>query len=236
MAVRTEVDAKAASASEVVEPPARKKGAARTGELGEFPSVEIKLKDKTVTLKKYGRVVRVSYEAMAFMKANVLARQLEWIGQQIRNQMVAEAVSVLMATTNEDTVATLGTLTYDDLVDFTLNFDPYESAVWFAQQSIVAKILKMQEFKDAFAGFNFQATGDMISPMGNVLRIEPSTPANYLGGLDKAYALEMFTARDWQMMGEEDKVISAQYQEIAISTMVGFDVMHAGAVRKLKIA
>lgn len=60
---------------------------------------------------------------------------------------------------------TAGTLSYDALVDFWSQFDPYTMNTLLVGDAM-AQILKLEEMQDSTAGLAFQGTGKLVTPMG----------------------------------------------------------------------
>ena len=73
--------------------------------------------------------------------------------------------------------------------------------------AVVAALLNLSEFKDARAGFSFQSTGKMITPLGTELLRSGAAQDGELIGLDSTCALEMVKAGD--VTTEFDKLIES---------------------------
>ena len=54
---------------------------------------------------------------------------------------------------------TAGTLTYDELVDFWGQFEPYEMNTLLVSGDMMRQMLKLEEFQNPLTGLNFQGTG-----------------------------------------------------------------------------
>ena len=126
-----------------------------------------------------------------------------------------------------------GTLTYDDLVDFWAQFDPYEMNTMLVSGDVMLKMLKMSEFQNPLTGLNFQGTGKMTTPLGaNLLRTSAMSEGTMIG-LDRNYALEMVQAGDVTV--EYDKLIDRQLERAAITSTCGFAKLYQDASRVLKV-
>jgi len=212
---------------------AAKKGAFRVGEFGQFPTTKITYAEKTITLYKFGHKFVASYEVIRRMRINTLAVHLQKIGTRLRRDMVYEAYQTLVngdGNSNPAPVFDQPTLDYNDFVDFFMEFKNYEPRIWVGDKATVAAILKLSEFKDPQAGFNFQRTGQMISPIGITLRRFDDVAANSLVGVDNRSALEQINETGSQLI-EAEKVIDKQYEDAVISQVSGFAKIYTEACR-----
>jgi len=214
----------------------------RVGEMGEFPTTTIQLAEKTVRLIKVGRRLKASYEVLRRMQINLLALHLQIIGLKMQRAMTKWALDVFIngdgnsnPAPTQNTAAS-GTLAYGDLVDFEIDFaaEGFEKNYQAGDKDVVKTMLKMTEFKDVVAGFNFQATGNMITPFGDVLRFHPSIPANKLFAWDKKAHLEIVRERGGQLV-ESGKVISKQFEQLVISDVIGISKIFIESGRILNI-
>ncbi len=214
----------------------------RVGQGGEFPEVEIKMGDQTIKLAKYGIALSASYEAIRRVKAPVFASTLQKIGFYIGRQMVDDGLTALVnGTGNNDAaeveqVATAGTLDYSDLVTFDLNFEPFESDFWVAPKQVLQTILNMVEFKDPMAGFTYQQTGDLVSPLGNTLRRYDGTllSTDRIAGFMHQFGIEKVTERSASLV-EVERIINKQIEGTVVSQVVGYAKIDKDATRILDI-
>lgn len=214
----------------------------RVGQGGEFPRVEIKTGEQTIQLAKYGITLSASYEAIRRVKAPVFAATLRKIGFYMGRQMVDEALAALVnGTGNNDTaavdqVAVSGTLDYSDLVAFDLDFTPFESNYWVAPKAVIQTVLNMVEFKDPQAGFTYQQTGDLVSPLGNILRRYDGTilSTDRIVGYMHSFAIEKVMERSASLV-DTDRIINKQIEDTVVSQVVGFAKIDKDSTRVLDI-
>ena len=214
----------------------------RVGQGGEFPMVEIKTGEQTIKLGKYGITLSASYEVIRRVKAPVFAATLRKIGFYMGRQMVDDAITALVNGTGNtdaapvDQVAVSGTLNYSDLVNFDLDFDPFESNYWVAPKALIQTILNMVEFKDPMAGFNYQQTGELISPLGNTLRRYDGTllSTDRLVGFMRQFAIEQVTERNASLV-EVERIINKQIEGTTVSLVVGFAKIDKDSTRVLDV-
>lgn len=204
-----------------------------------IPETAIKIQDNLVKLFKHGRMLVSSYEAIRFQRLDLFTVTLKQIGAYIGRQQLADAVDVLI---NGDgngnaaevvSVASAGTLTYDDLISFWGKFTPYELNTLLAPTSVIQEILALPEMQDARAGLDFHGTGKLVTPMGATLIHVPSISGNKIIGLDKNCALEMVQSGD--VITDYDKLIDRQLERATITCTAGFSKLFTGAAKVLSI-
>ena len=202
------------------------------GEGAQIPATTIRTKENLIKLHKRGRMLVASYEAIRFQKLDLFSVMLRQIGAQIQSQHVADAVDVLVSGDGNNNAATAyavgtspiggtsGTLTYDQLVEFWAQFDPYEMNTMIAPTSGFLALLKLDELQNPLTGLNFQGTGKLENPLGAQLLRSDAVASGKILGLDRRYALEMVCAGDVSV--EFDKLIDRQLERAAISSISGF--------------
>jgi hypothetical protein len=204
-----------------------------------IPSTTIKVQTNLVKLRKRGRMLVASYEAVRYQKLDLFSVTLRQIGAHIARGHLEDAVDVLMYGDGNDNAAELdnvqtkGTLTYDDLVEFWAKFDPYEMNALLVSGDVMVKMLKLPEFQNPLTGLNFQGTGKLTTPLGAELLRSSVLPAGTAIGLDKRFALEMVQGSD--VMVEYDKLIDRQLERAAITTISGFAKVFQAASRVLEV-
>lgn len=206
---------------------------------GIIPQTEVKTQDNLVKLKKRGRMLVASYEAIRFQRLDLFTVTLRQIGAYIAKAQLADAIDVLMNGDGNNNAAattapiTANTLTYADLVNLWKDLDPYEMNVLIANSADAVNMLNLTEFKDSFAGLNFHATGKMITPIGAQLVKSSAAQSGKIIGMDKNCALEMVKAGD--VLTEYDKLIDRQLERAAITSIAGFAKIFSGASRVLEL-
>jgi HK97 family phage major capsid protein len=202
------------------------------GEGAQIPATTIRTKENLIKLHKRGRMLVASYEAIRFQKLDLFSVMLRQIGAQIQAQHVADAVDVLVNGDGNNNAATAyavgtspiggtsGTLTYEELVDFWAQFDPYELNTMTAPTCGFLALLKLDELQNPLTGLNFQGTGKLENPLGAQLLRSDAVASGKLLGLDRRYALEMVCAGDVSV--DFDKLIDRQLERAAISSISGF--------------
>ena len=210
-----------------------------------IPTTEVKTKEHLVSLTKRGRMLVASYEAIRFQKLDLFGVMLRQIGAYIQKQQLADAVDVLMngdGNSNAAKVFTVGTspmsgtkgkLTYDQMVEFWGQFDPYTMNTILCSTGTMTSILKISELQNPLTGLNFQGTGKLTTPLGAQLHRTSAVEDGLIIGLDNRYALELVKAGD--VMVEYDKLIDQQLERAAISSISGFAKICDGAACGLRV-
>ena len=210
-----------------------------------IPTTEVKTKEHLVSLKKRGRMLVASYEAIRFQKLDLFGVMLRQIGAYMQKQLLSDAVDVLKeGDGNENAAAiyqvgtspisgTSGTLGYDQMVEFWGQFDPYTMNTIICSTPTMTRMLKIPEFQNPLTGLNFQGTGKLTTPLGAQLLRTNAVEEDLIIGLDNRYALEQVRAGD--VLVEYDKLIDQQLERAAISTISGFAKICDGAACALYV-
>ena len=221
------------------------KALADVAEGAAIPTTEIKTKEHLVSLTKRGRMLVASYEAIRFQKLDLFSVMLRQIGAYIQKQQLSDAVNVLINGDGNSNAAksytigsapmtgTKGTLTYDQLVEFWGQFDPYTMNTILCSTGTMTKMLKVDELQNPLTGLNFQGTGKLTSPLGAKLHRTGAVADGKLIGLDNRYALELVRAGD--VLVEYDKLIDQQLERAAITSISGFAKICDGAACVLNV-
>ena len=201
-----------------------------------IPQTVVKTRENLVKLRKRGRMLVASYEAIRFQRLDLFTVTLRQIGAYIAKAQLADAIDVILNGDGNDnaaaeTLAAGASLTYADLVNLWKDLDPYEMNVLIANNADAVNMLNFSEFKDSAAGLNFHATGKMITPIGAELIRSSSLESGKIIGLDKNCALEMVKAGD--VLTEYDKLIDRQLERAAITSIAGFAKIFTDASRVL---
>ncbi len=197
-----------------------------------IPETEVKSKEHMITLKKRGRMLVASYEALRFQKLDLFGVMLRQIGAHIQKQQLSDAVKVLLDGDGNENAAvkyTVGTtpisgskgsLGYEQLVEFWGQFDPYTMNTILCSTNTMTKMLKIPELQNPQTGLNFQGTGKLTTPLGAQLHRTGAVEDDMIIGLDNRFALEQVRAGD--VLVEYDKLIDRQLERAAITSIAGF--------------
>ena len=204
-----------------------------------IPSTSIKVQANLVKLKKRGRMLVATYEAVRFQKLDLFSVTLRQIGAHIARTQLEDAVDVLInGDGNENPAAVTSleegrALDYEALVDFWAKFDPYVMNTLLVSGDVMLQLLKLPEFQNPLTGLNFQGTGKLTTPLGATLLRTSVLPVKTAVGLDRRFALEMVRSGD--VVVEYDKLIDRQLERAAITTISGFAKVFPEASQVLKV-
>ncbi len=204
-----------------------------------IPSTSIKVQANLVKLKKRGRMLVATYEAVRFQKLDLFSVTLRQIGAHIARTQLEDAVDVLInGDGNENPAAVTSleegrALDYEALVDFWAKFDPYVMNTLLVSGDVMLQLLKLPEFQNPLTGLNFQGTGKLTTPLGATLLRTSVLPVKTAVGLDRRFALEMVRSGD--VVVEYDKLIDRQLERAAITTISGFAKVFPKASQVLKV-
>lgn len=199
------------------------------GEL--IPETNVKTKDKLTKLKKRGRMLVASYEAIKFQKLDLFTVTLKQIGAYIARTQFNDAMEVLEGSGIENISGVGAAVSYEDLVKLWDALSPYNTTTLIAAPSALADMLSITEFKDSYAGQNFHGTGKMITPFGaEVLKMSGAAEKKIIA-LDKNAALEKVQAGG--ILTEYDKLIDRQLERCAITAITGFSTIFGDAAKML---
>ena len=210
-----------------------------------LPTTAIRTQENLVKLHKRGRMLVASYEAIRFQRLDLFSVTLRQIGAYIARMHLKDAIDVLMNGDGNGNAAdsfvigdgkiggTKGELSYDALLGFWSQFDPYTMNTLLMGNDMMLKMLKLQEFQNPLTGLNFQGTGTLSTPLGAKLLRTSAVPAGKLIGLDKNYALEHICGSE--VMVEYDKLIDRQIERAAITSISGFAKPYQEASKVLTV-
>lgn len=208
----------------------------RVAQMGEMAVYNIILADKAVNALKYGGVLRMSYEAVRRAKLPILARYLAKIARAEGRRKVKQALNVAL---NGDgngnpapaSTATAGTVfTLADII--ALQMDGLRNGVQFTgitgDSETLAALLALDIFTSPAAtsrGADFRDTGawPMILGMTPKLAVADSAleGSKKVMAFDQPNGLEEFYENGSELI-ESERLITSQFENIAISEVVGW--------------
>ena len=227
-------------------PTEEEKSLKRVEEGAQIPQTTVRTQENLVRLHKRGRMLVASYEAIRFQRLDLFSVTLRQIGAYIGRMHLQDAIDVLINgdgnnnaaqkfTVGDGTISgSSGTLSYEALVDFWSQFDPYTMNTLLVSNDMMLAMLKLPEFQNPLTGLNFQGTGTLTTPLGAKLLRTSAMPEGTLIGLDKGYALEQICGS--QVTVEYDKLIDRQLERAAITSISGFAKLFPEASKVLTVA
>ncbi len=215
------------------------KSLAVVGEGATLPEIELKTAEHTVRIKKYGRYLQATYEAIRRKRTNVVALFLRCIGVQIQRDKFIDALDVLLNGDGNDNAASsldtavAGTLDYSDLVSFALSFSPYRLNVLICNKTTAATLLDLEEISEPAISGGFQTNGDRVRLFGADLIVDEGLTGNRILGLDRRFALQ--EVYETGVLTESERLIRRQIEGTAISEVAGFAKVITHACKVLDI-
>lgn len=210
-----------------------------TNEAAALSTTTISLKDKTTALKKRGRMLRASYEAIKFQRLDLFTLALRRIGAEIARCQMKDAVDVLVngdgstgsAPAKLTTAAT--TLSYSDLLTLWSKFTAYQMNTLLVNAKTAAAILGLSAFSDPTTGLHFQNTGKLGTPLGAEMILCDAVADGAIIALDRRYALEMVVGD--AVTVDADRLIDCQLERAAVSSTAGFSMIFPDAVKVMTL-
>ena len=196
------------------------------GDLAEIPTLTVAEQLHSVTVPDYGMTLKTSYKALRHRTTAQFKVLLWYIGFKLQADKMGLLVNTIInGDGNNNSAAVInttssGSLTYADLVTLWNEFFPFELNTLLCHKDKIKTILTMDEFKDPMAGFMFQKTGDLVSPLGSNLVRCDDVPSDLVIGLDNRFAIEEVVSQP--LMVEYDKVIEQKLEEAVISESIAY--------------
>lgn len=208
----------------------------RVAELGEMPVYTIKLSEKAVNAYKYGGVLRMSYEAVRRTKLPILSRYIGKISRAQARRKVKQAINTALNGDGNANPAPASapaagaTFTLADII--ALQMDGLANGVQFsvitADTADLAAILNLDIFTGVAAtsaGADFRDTGRWPNILGMAPKLALADSAlqgsKKMLGIDTANGLEEFYENGSEIV-ESERLITSQFENIAISENVGY--------------
>ncbi|KPL02711.1 MAG: hypothetical protein AMJ90_05020 [candidate division Zixibacteria bacterium SM23_73_2] len=196
------------------------------GDFAEIPTITVGEQVHTITVPDYGVTLKTSYKALRSKSTTQFKVLLWYIGFRLQADKMALVVDTMINGDGNQNPArvvnteTSGNFTYSDLVGLYNEFFPFEMNIILVHKDKINTILNMEEFKDPMAGFKFQKTGELVSPLGSTLIRCDDVPSDLIIGLDNRFAIEEVVSSP--LMVEYDKVIQQKLEEAVISESVAY--------------
>lgn len=219
---------------------------AHVGEGVKLPETKITTSDANLELKKFGRLLSATYEALAGQSIDLFGLFLERIGMRIALDKTNEAIEVLIAGDGNansavvDTDAeTTGTIDYRQLTRLYLAFpDGYQMTTAITNAPVMLSIMNLAEFKDPMAGFTFSRDGVLPGVFGADWHVWRSTNSTSFStdrvlAVDNSIALQEYSWGGVQT--ESDRLIDQQVERSTISEWAGFLKLDGSATQCLDI-
>jgi HK97 family phage major capsid protein len=230
VAVSTKVNGPSFQPLYIESPTEAGKSLAKFGQGASMPRVTILYRDKTISLNDYGRAFDFSYKVIQHSDLSELKVVLWYVGYNIQSDKVGAVYNLIVdgdgavGPSHSVKAETAGytNLTYDDLVELFVSFRPFKMTRIIVNTKVEAVILKLTEFKNPDAGFSFQRTGDVMTPLGAKIVVYTGASDDYIAALDHRFAVKR--GYNQELMIEHDKIIDRKIEQAAVSQELGYSV------------
>ncbi|MDR2656086.1 MAG: phage major capsid protein [Oscillospiraceae bacterium] len=204
-----------------------------------LPELNVKTKSNLVQMKKHGRLLSASYEAVKFQRLDLFAVILRRIGQNIARAQMQDAVNVLLngdgnGNAPEEIGAAGAALAFEDLLALWSSFDDYDMTAILAAPATVMEIAALDEFLNPLNRVNLLEGGKLGEFAGTTGVFKSAyVPEGTVIGLDSGCALEKVECGGLAI--DYDKLIDRQLERAGITSTAGFARIFDGAVKILTI-
>ncbi len=194
----------------------------------DLPKTTVARTNGSIQLKKYGRMLEATYEAVRLLHLDILGLQMMRMGQQIGIDQTDDLLETLEAGDgNTSTAITLtnvdvtGTMDYDDIVKLFLAFPiGYTMRHAVLNDTNLRTLLNLAEFKDPQAGGRFPMHGDVPGAVGATWHRWTSTGAasfasDHVLAVDSDLAAVTYSEGD--LLEESDQLIDKQMHRRTMS-------------------
>ena len=196
------------------------------GDGSDIPQLLVTEQTHTVTVRDYGLALKASYKALRHRTAAQFQVLLWYIGFKMQSDKIGMVVDCIINGDGNSNAATVvntsatGSLTYNDLITLWSQFGKFEMNTMIAHTNTLKTILTLSEFKDPAAGYRFQQSGELFSPLGATLVRSDDVPTDYVIGLDRRFAIEEVITQP--LLVEYDKIIEQRFEEAVITESVTY--------------
>ena len=204
-----------------------------------IPETRVTVKENLVKLKKIGRMITSSYEAIKYQRLDLFTVALKQIGHSIAMTEFYNAIEALLDGDGSGKEIQIiaaensGEFTYNDLLNLWSSFEDFKLTTVIMCSGMLSKLLRMEEFRDSAAGLNFHATGKLITPFGAEIIYYPGNDEGSIVAIDKSAALERVQAGG--IVTDFDKLIDRQLERASVTATSGFANIYSDAVKMLTL-
>lgn len=256
IAVNTPISTDAYRAFYLTEPAAAEMRLVRIGEGAELPRVSLRGGDHTIRLRKYGRVLEMTYENLRRQRIDKVAIWVARVATQAEVDKVATVIDIILngdgnsstAATNYnlttmDAAASAGTLTLKGYLNYKLQFtNPYSVTTMLVQAAGALQMLLLQmgsanvplvQIQQASGFGSFVPINPELSDSVR-LGITADAPTLKIVGLDRRFGIEQVSEIGADIT-ETERWATRQTQALVLSEVVGYAVFDQAAIKTLNI-
>lgn len=205
-------------------------------EASDLPKTTIQTKSNLVAMKKRGRIIASSYEALRHQQLGTVSVIFRKVGEEIARAQLKDAIDVLLNGDETDNAAgvvspnSTSGIAYEDLIKLRTSFTDCEPNVILANSSTMQDLLGLEELKSPQTILSFSGASVTSAMLGLMFFIVNSMPATTLLAIDKNSALEKIQG---ELIFDWDRLIERQMERIVFSIIGGFAKMFTGSAWKM---
>jgi hypothetical protein len=205
-----------------------------------LPTATITTKEKPGSMKKVGRQIKFTYEAVRRVNIDIVKIYFQRMGFIMGRQMAQEGLRVLVdgdgnsgsASPTSETATT--TYKYADLIDLLYGkfMDGHEASHVVLSKEMFLKLLtdetNFKPFQSVNLLENFVKTGQVQSFFGLNWKTHSSIPDNHILAFEKSTCLAYYEEAK-SAIAESDKIIDQQFERSTVSLNFGFSKLFQAA-------
>ncbi len=195
-----------------------------------IPETNVSVSSSLVELKKHGRMLTASYEALKFQRLDLFTVTLKQIGAHIAKQQFNDAITALTTGAAASDPADKDKFGLPDVMKLWQALLPYELNTLIVSPDNIPKMMSNTYFSNSDFGMKIGSPDGFKTGLGFDIIIAKDQQKLAVG-FDKNYALEMVVAQDIAV--DSDRLIDKQLERTAITTISGFSKIIGDAVKTL---
>ena len=195
-----------------------------------IPETNVSVSSSLVELKKHGRMLTASYEALKFQRLDLFTVTLKQIGAHIAKQQFNDAITALTTGAAASDPADKDKFGLPDVMKLWQALLPYELNTLIVSPDNITKMMSNTYFSNSDFGMKIGSPDGFKTGLGFDIIIAKDQQKLAVG-FDKNYALEMVVAQDIAV--DSDRLIDKQLERTAITTISGFSKIIGDAVKSL---
>lgn len=228
----------------------------RIGETAEMPMANLTTSEREYKLRKYGRGLRISYEALRRQRIDKIAWWVRWQALQAEVDKVTAAMDYLISgdgnagtaatsynLTTLDPTATPGELSLTGWLNFRLQFaQPYIPTTALMTQAVALQLILLNtgSANIPLQGANFNGIGNQLTPINvtaDAIRYgwTADAPSNKIVAFDNRTALEQVVEIGSEIR-ETERFITNQTEVMVMTENSAFAVLDANGTKILNLA
>jgi len=211
----------------------------RVGEAETIPLGNISYGQKTFSIYKFGRGIKIPYEVMQYTTIDAIGIFLRDFGVKLGHALDVMAIDVLIngeQTNGSEAAPVIGTAngtskTYKDMLKLWIRGSRIgrNFTTIIGGEDAALDTLDMEEFKTPRNSGTTRATLNLRTPLPNAAEyfVHGNVPANQEIMVDTQYALMKFNAQ--ALLVEGEKIVSNQTEAVYVTITTGFAKMFRDA-------